>query len=58
LGSPIPGETAAQRTVRLERTPVVIRGDRTSELGTTLEVLGMARAAGLTNVVMETKKKE
>ena len=58
LGAPIPGETAGQRTARLERTPVVIRGDKTSELGTTLEVLGIARAAGLTNVVMETKKKE
>lgn len=58
LGAPIPGETAPQRLARLDRTPVVIRGDKTSALGTTLEVLGMARAAGLTNVVMEVKNPE
>jgi len=56
LGSAIPGETPAQRQARLQRTPVVIRGDKTSDLGTTLEVIGIARSAGLKNVVMEGKK--
>ena len=58
IGSPAPGESATEHAARLQRTPVVIRGDRTSNLGTTLEVLGLARASGLTNVVMETKKPE
>jgi biopolymer transport protein ExbD len=58
LGAAIPGESPAQRAARIERTPVIIRGDKTSNLGTTLEVLGLARAAGLTNVVMETAKKD
>jgi len=53
LGSPIPGETIAQRENRLSRTPVVIRGDKNSDLGTTIQVLGIARKAGLTNVVLK-----
>jgi biopolymer transport protein ExbD len=58
LGAAMPGETAAQRAARIERTPVIIRGDKSSSLGTTQEILGLARAAGLTNVVMETAKKD
>ncbi len=55
LGAAIPGESPDQRTARLDRTPVIIRGDQASNLGTTLQMLGMARAAGLNNVRMAVK---
>ncbi|MEX2214106.1 MAG: biopolymer transporter ExbD [Phycisphaeraceae bacterium] len=58
IASVMPGESADEHAARLRRTPVVIRVDKLSHSGTSLEVLGLARAAGLTNALFETKKPE
>lgn len=49
-------ETLKALALQFGDEPVVIRGDKLSELGAAVQVLDMARAAGLTNVSIATSK--